>query len=116
METKKDLVKCPYCGGSPVMGKLVTTYSYVSEHCLREDGIDIEDKGDWIGAMLGDMNIEPTMKITNYKCLSCKKSGQLTTKKNTNLLGAKMDCVILKGKRNDGRIQSWSNAQYTTVQ
>lgn len=87
MEAKKDLVKCPYCGGTPVMGTLITSYNYVSEHCLRESGIDIEDKGDWIGAMLGEMNVEPTMRIAKYKCLSCQKEWGAYNKKEYQFVG-----------------------------
>lgn len=101
-KTKPNLVKCPYCGSTPVMGTLVTTYSYVSEHCLRENGIDIEDKSNRIGAMLGDMSIEPTMRITKYKCLSCQKEWGTYGKRNTYLSVTKMDYVILKrGRKHD---------------
>lgn len=86
-KTKPNLVKCPYCGSTPVMGTLVTTYSYVSEHCLRENGIDIEDKSNRIGAMLGDMSIEPMMRITKYKCLSCQKEWGTYGKKEYIFVG-----------------------------
>ena len=68
-------------------GNTCNDISYVSEHCLRENGIDIEDKGDRIGAMLGDMSIEPTMRITKYKCLSCQKEWGTYGKKEYIFVG-----------------------------
>lgn len=64
-------VACPFCGQGIVMAKIFITYTFLSEHPIYTDGVDME--GDTLGQMFGDLANEPTMKYGKFHCTNCGK-------------------------------------------
>ena len=87
MNDKNELLKCPYCGGEPVIATVVTMYSFVSEHRVCKDGIDMEDKGNAMYNILGTMHPEePTIRANKFKCTSCGKEWNALRKNEYKLV------------------------------
>lgn len=63
--------KCPFCGERTVLEKIMVTFSYLSEHPLYEDGVDMD--GVTMGQILGDPVNSPTFRCYGYRCISCGK-------------------------------------------
>ncbi len=70
---KKDSkpIECPFCGCRTVLATVLTTFSFVSEHTVYTDGVDLS--GDTVGGMIGEPRGEPIIKTTQYRCTSCKE-------------------------------------------
>lgn len=69
-ENAIEPVKCPFCGSKTVLGTVLTTFAFKSEHTLYTNGVDMD--GATIGEMLGEP-LETAMKYTRFRCTSCNK-------------------------------------------
>lgn len=65
-------IECPFCGCRTILATVLTTFSFVSEHTVYTDGVNVLS-GDTLGGMIGEPNGEPIIKPTHYRCTSCKK-------------------------------------------
>ncbi len=70
-KTNPTPIKCPFCGCRTILATVLTTFSFVSEHTVYTDGVDLS--ADTLGGMIGEPRSEPIIKITQYRCTSCKE-------------------------------------------
>lgn len=71
MKKLGDPIECPFCGEKTVSARISTTYYFVSEHQMCNNGVNMD--GDTMGQILGEMTCDPVMKYAGFSCDSCGK-------------------------------------------
>ena len=72
MKKHGEPIECPFCGEKTVLAKISTTYYFVAEHPMYNDGVIMD--GDTMGQILGEMTCDPVMKYVSFRCDSCDKA------------------------------------------
>lgn len=67
-----DGIECPFCGSPTVIGTLITTYMFKSEHHLSKYGLN-DSEFDSVGDLIGDIMGQPSQKFFGFHCTSCGK-------------------------------------------